>query len=109
MYEQQQVILDISTNKFINDLCIQGLSTYKGRIDAVKIKYGFKSLVPIYVSEDCLLFPTVSPRNYECIWINYFKIKHIKKNQIIMKDNNKIDIRDKLISKQLKKCEEIVF
>ncbi|QVK21687.1 competence protein ComK [Mycoplasmatota bacterium] len=108
-YDQKVNVLDVSIYKFLNDICIDNLSTYKGRIDAIKRKYNIKSLVPLYVSEDCLLIPTTSIRNYECIWINYFQIQKIKTSEILMNNNCIIKVRKNLFLKQIKRCEEIAF
>lgn len=108
-YETYKEIYDASIKKFLNELCIENLSTFDGRINAVRIKHNIKSLVPLYVSNECLLIPTSSIRNYECVWINYYMIQSYDGNEIKMLDGSIIEVKKRVTDRQIKTCEEIAF
>lgn len=108
-YETYKEIYDTSIKKFLNELCIENLSTFDGRINAVRIKHNIKSLVPLYVSNECLLIPTSSIRNYECVWINYYMIQSCDGNEIKMLDGSIIEVKERVMDRQIKTCEEIAF
>lgn len=62
--------------QYINTLCLEDGSTYKGRLNYSKTIVGnYKN--PIYIHSDLVLFPTHSIRLYECVLINFFTIEHI--------------------------------
>lgn len=55
----------------LNEMCVRNLSTFTGREKAAGILLNRKSILPIYVDESIVLFPTQSIRIYECVYINY--------------------------------------
>lgn len=62
-------------------ICERKLFTYETRAALTKKKLQVKVRIPIYINKEILLIPTKSPKNYDCIWLNYFNIvKVIKKN-----------------------------
>lgn len=65
---------------FVNSMCIQNMSTYKGRLDASKVILNRSSNLPVYVNENICLFPTESIRNYGCFLVNVHQVLHVKSN-----------------------------
>jgi hypothetical protein len=47
-----------------DDWCIDTLSTYKGRLEAIKKKYHLKKQVPIYINSDLMIFPIKNNSKY---------------------------------------------
>lgn len=107
--KNKKEILEQVPKTVINDLCMRNLSTYEGRKVATKHLYNIKILVPIYVDEDNLLFPTVSTANYDCVWINYHEILKTALNKIYMNNGDIVICGENVVTKQLKRCYEIAF
>ncbi|MFK5883320.1 MAG: competence protein ComK [Candidatus Izemoplasma sp.] len=97
----------------INSLCKKNLSTMNGRIDSVKTIFGFKSLIPIYIDNSTLLFPTASLRDYDIYFINYneilFLVKKVDYLLITFKDLSilKLYISFTKMNKQMERCKII--
>jgi len=94
---------------YINELCVENLSTYLGRKTATSEKYKVKSVVPIYVDDVTLLFPTESVKNFDCVWINYHEIETVYSDTVLMNNGHIVKCRKNALSKQLNKCFEIAF
>jgi len=99
----------MSPQKYINLLCIENNSTLKGRKDAIKKRFNIKSLTPIYVNDEVLLFPTISSRHYDSLWVNYHEIASTKDDEITMNNGDILHCETKMVKKQLKNCFEIAF
>ncbi len=99
---------------FIQQLCLKNYSTLEGRIEFSKMISGSNSKVPFFVSDDILLVPTHSFRNYKCILINLFNIQDYyrinDKIRVVFKNSQKldIDVRINTIKNQLKKANVLV-
>ncbi len=106
---EKKLVINEIPKRFIDNLCIENLSTFAGRYFSTKKKLEIKSLVPIFVDDKNLLFPTKSIRDYDCIWINYYKIKKVLKTKIIFHNLLELKISDKIIKKQIAKCEKVLF
>lgn len=65
--------------KVISLWCLMNGSTIEGRIDAIKKQLNISQKCPIYISAHCILIPSTSTNNNECIYINYHNIFDIKK------------------------------
>jgi competence transcription factor ComK len=59
---------------WLNQSCIEYLSTLSGRIDAVKSRFGIRRLTPIPVSRELLYLPIRSLRSRNCLLINHLAI-----------------------------------
>lgn len=97
---------------YINDLCINNLSTYHGRLNASKKILNSKINLPIYVNESLFLFPTESVRKASCFFLNYYEILSIKairdnKSKIVFLDLSVLilEISHLRIQKQMEKVE----
>ena len=81
---------------FFNDLLLDSLTTYKGRINAIKNKYHYKKCVPIYITSNCCFIPTTKLDDIDNLFINVYAILNIinqnDKTKIIFKDNTSIII-----------------
>lgn len=99
--------------EYVNSLCLKSLSTYDGRIKSVKKVLSISSLIPVFVNDENLLFPTESIRNYDCVFINYCRVLSIKKRGeealVTFQDLSEIvvDVSFNRIKKQIEKCEII--
>lgn len=81
-------------NKIIDESCKYFGSSYIGRIEGTKKITGICSKFPIIIEEssEIIFFPTHSPRNEKCIWINFKQLKKIEKienNTKIIFNNNR--------------------
>lgn len=65
---------------YIQELCLNDGSSMNGRIEFSKHLLQSKSKVPFFVSEDILLVPTHSIRNYDCALINLFNVCEVRKS-----------------------------
>lgn len=72
---------EISFTKYLNESCKYYGSTYRGRKSASIYLTGYKSKVPIIISESkkILIFPLFSSRNIDNIWIVYHNVYSFKK------------------------------
>jgi len=105
----EDIFIKDSISKYFNSLCIGNFSTFDGRINALKNRYGYKTLTPLYVSSDLIFFPTMSPRNYDCLWINYFAVKEIRDEEVVLVNEEIIEVKQSVLKMQFKRFEEIVF
>ena len=80
----EEYIVDSSTLKVLEHSCEYFGSSFEGRKEGTKKLLGITHKAPIIVEESrkIIFFPTQSPENKECIWINLEKIdKYYKINQ----------------------------
>ena len=74
---------EIETNELINVVinkaCLKHLTTLDGRLEAIKKGYNIYKLTPIYVSDNLVLQPLYSTRNWNQIYINICNIKKVIK------------------------------
>ena len=66
-------VINKTLRSYINSLCINNLSTLKGRLDATKKLLNIKYNLPIYVNKDMILFKI--KEDEKVFWINYNNIK----------------------------------
>ena len=80
----EEYIVDSSTLKVLEHSCEYFGSSFEGRKEGTKKLLGITHKAPIIEEESrkIIFFPTQSPENKECIWINLEKIdKYYKINQ----------------------------
>lgn len=97
IYDKNERELKKGLKEFINSLCIQNLSTMKGREEAASIILNKKSVLPVYINEELLLVPTESVRNYNCIYFNIHKVLSFeyienKKTKILFDDLTALEV-----------------
>lgn len=96
--EEEEYIVNKSSNSIIKDNCEFYGSSYEGRCTGTKSLTGIKSKCPIIIEEsrNIIFFPTSSTRNKQSSWIALNKIKEINKknfnSEILFKNNNKLDL-----------------
>ncbi|GAA0319098.1 hypothetical protein GCM10008967_07030 [Bacillus carboniphilus] len=78
--------VNLSPLDLIKTACLQGMSTYDGRRNAIMYLTGFKRKVPIPIipALKIFAFPTLSPEQFDCTWIFPHHIQSIqptKQNQ----------------------------
>ena len=102
-------------SEFINQLCLMQGTTMVGRKDAMKKTQQITQKIPIYIQEGLFLFPTVSGKAVDCIWINYFNVRKViihdyYRTEVLFKDNSSIDIwiNHRIIRKQMNRCKRYV-
>lgn len=93
----------------INQLCIENLSTYEGRRVAIKKKFNIKTMTPIYVNDEVLLFPIKGVKEYENVWVNYHEIRSVNDGFIVLNSGKTVYCEPSVIKRQLKNCFEIAF
>src|SRR5574344_821374 len=74
--ENSEYIINESTLKVLEHSCEYFGSSYEGRKDGTKKLLGITHKSPIIIEESrkIIFFPTTSPDNENCIWINLDKI-----------------------------------
>jgi competence transcription factor ComK len=73
----KEIVSQENIYKIFDDWCLVSLTTYEGRIEAIKKIYQIKKLVPIYINQDLMLFPIENRKSVENIYINVTKITKI--------------------------------
>lgn len=89
-------IINLTFEKYINNLLIKDLTTYQGRINSIKEKYNYRKLVPIYISLGLCLIPICNKKSINNLYINIYSISSLtgfttitfKDNQILNVDKN---------------------
>lgn len=96
--ENSEYIINESTLKVLEHSCEYFGSSYEGRKDGTKKLLGITHKSPIIIEESrkIIFFPTASPDNENCIWINLDKINKYyeldeKKSAILFKNNDLIE------------------
>ena len=83
---EKEVIENQSMLMFLDKLCLDNGSTYKGRIASAKHLLRTKGLVPLFVKNDLILIPTKNIREHDIFYINYYKIlKVVKQSEKMVK------------------------
>ena len=96
--EEDEYIIQRSSNSIIKDNCEFYGSSYEGRCIGTKSLTGIKTKYPIIIEEsrNIIFFPTSSTRTKQSSWIALNKIKkYSKKNycsEILFKNEEKIDL-----------------
>ena len=83
--DENEYIINKSSNSIIKENCQYYGSSYKGRCEGTKYLTGIKSKYPIIIEEsrNIIFFPTTSSRTQQSSWIALNKIKkHMKKDYI---------------------------
>ena len=90
IYETREIkVLSLSFEKYINDLLLNDLTTYTGRIEAIKKKYNYRKLVPIYIN-DTICFIPLENKEYNSIYINVYSVYKIIYDKIIFIDGSSL-------------------
>lgn len=82
-----------NVQKIIDESCKYFGSSYIGRLEGTKKITGICSKSPIIIEEsmELIFFPTHSPRNEKCSWINFNQLKKIEndagKTKLIFNNN----------------------
>lgn len=96
IYINNKIKIKNTFKKYIEDILLEQLTTYKGRIDAIKKIYGYKKLTPIYINEQICFIPLNSLKDYEQVYINIYQVKYFKKinyqTEVKFLDNTEIII-----------------
>ena len=83
--EEEDYVVNKSSNSIIKDNCEFYGSSYEGRCIGTKKLTGIKSKYPIIIEEsrNIIFFPTSSTRDKQSAWIAINKIKSFKKKDLI--------------------------
>lgn len=95
---EDEYVINEKSISILEHSCEYFGSSYEGRKDGTKKLLGITHKSPIIVEESrkIIFFPTTSPDNKDCIWINlekinsYYKIDH-KKSAIKFKNGNIVE------------------
>ena len=96
--EEDEYIVQKSSNSIIKDNCEFYGSSYEGRCIGTKALTGIKTKYPIIIEEsrNIIFFPTSSTRTKQSTWIALNKIKDISKknhnSEVLFKNSEKIDL-----------------
>lgn len=114
IYENKEEVIDKSLKQVINDLCKKHLVDIKGYLKISRNIFNFKYNMPLFLSNNILLFNIFNIKNYDNIWINYHSLNgyYYEYNKIvfIFKNMSKLEVDTSLnkIDRISKLCEEIV-
>ena len=95
--EEDEYIVEKSSNSIIKDNCEFYGSSYEGRCIGTKALTGIKTKYPIIIEEsrNIIFFPTTSVRTHQSSWIALNKIKSYSqkknKSKIEFKNDTKVD------------------
>lgn len=99
IYINNKTHIQTNFRKYIETYLESQLTTFKGRVDAIKNKYGFHKLIPIYISHQLCFIPLNNLKDYELVYINIYEINLIQKvkNKTLIKFHDQSEI---IINKQ---------
>ncbi len=66
-------------DKLLNEWCLEELTTYSGRMEAIRIKYHLRKLVPVYINKELMLFPVSDKKDLNNIYINSLNVLMLEK------------------------------
>ena len=110
---RNELIVNETINKIINQTCLKFLTTLDGRIEAIKQVYKISKFVPIYINEGLILQPIYSIKSWKQIYINISNISKINKVNdyvVITFINEKtilLEISYERMKRYLKRCLKI--
>lgn len=110
---RNELIVNETINKIINQTCLKFLTTLDGRIEAIKQVYKISKFVPIYINEGLILQPIYSIKSWKQIYINICNISKISKvndHVVITFINEKtilLEISYERMKRYLKRCLKI--
>lgn len=113
--ENDEYVIEKSTNSIIKENCAFYGSSYEGRCIGTKYLTGIKSKFPIIIEEsrNIIFFPTNSIRNDESIWIALNKIKNYKKtrynSQLLFNNDQKLDLKISYYSLENQICRATIL
>ena len=96
--EEEQFVVNQSSNSIIKKNCNLYGSSYIGRCEGTRYLTGIKTKFPIIIEEgrNIIFFPTTSSRTQQTTWIALNKINKLIKKQynssILFKNSRKLDI-----------------
>lgn len=111
--EAKNYRIETNLESFLNSILINKLTTYKGRIDAIKIKYRFFKNVPIFIDDSLCLINCFNKKNLDNIYINVKAISNFKKENNYIRidfiDNSHLFVKKKfeIIKKYIDKANSI--
>ena len=108
-------VINKPTLKIVEESCEYFGSSLEGRQIGTSKLVGFTHKVPIIIEEsfDLIFFPTLSPKNEECVWLSYehiFKPDCFKDKTILELKNGKkilVDVSTPVIHNQLYRCSRL--
>ena len=106
--KNKKEIIENTFNDYINRILSKDLTTINGRLDAVKNKYGYKKLTPLFI-DDYLCFIPIEKIKENIIYINVFNVVEVNENKIVFLDgqNLKIYKNSKSILNNIKRAKQI--
>lgn len=110
---RNELIVNETINKIINQTCLKFLTTLDGRIEAIKQVYKISKFVPLYINEGLILQPIYSIKSWKQIYINICNISKINKvndHVVITFINEKtilLEISYERMKRYLKRCLKI--
>lgn len=113
--EENEYIVNKSSNSIIKENCEFYGSSYEGRCIGTKNLTGIKTKYPIIIEEsrNIIFFPTTSVRTQQSSWIALNKIekynKSNKKSKIKFKNNKNIELNISFYSLENQICRAIML
>lgn len=107
-------IFNISAKNYLNNICLNMMTTLEGRVAAIKQNFNIIKNVPIFITQDLVLFTMNDYKATYNIFINCVYIKQIEENidgcTIIFYDNSQLKLEKKyqFINNKYEKCIKII-
>jgi len=77
--EFSELLIKTGIKSYLNNLCMDSLSTFEGRKKAITKLISHRNNVPIYINKNTFVYPTKSLREYDMLFINYHEVLSYKK------------------------------
>lgn len=110
---QEELTVNDTINKIINQTCLKFLTTLDGRIEAIKQVYKISKFIPVYITDGLILQPIYSNKNWNQMYINICNIKKVNKvnDQVVITFINDrtifLEMSYERMKRYLKKCLKI--
>lgn len=113
-YDNSKKQINVKLDKLFDSICLNEMTTLKGRKEAIKILFGYHNNPPLYLTKNIVLIRVEDALKNTTVYLNVTYIKNIKQEGINCKVsfmNNTflflcVDI--KYLNKQLEKAQKII-
>lgn len=105
-------VRNTTIQKFIEDLCLSSGSTFEGKVNASKKILHIHQKAPIVLQRNKILFPSVSAKRDDCIWVNASAIKTFKRKgsstvvYFLDDSNYEVPIEYRSFKRQVSRCRQ---
>ena len=77
-YGDRQETRLIGLKQVLNRLLLSELTTYQGRLDALRVRTGWMRDVPLFINPHCCFFVTTAHRDCNAVYVNCVEVVSIR-------------------------------